>query len=53
MIKGKYCAPFEIKCSIKNAKAYFIPCDKTSQTSKLVVVYLLEAKSVLSTEKTW
>lgn len=54
MIKRKYCVLSEINCSIKNAKAYFIPCDKTSQTSNLLVVYLLlEAKTVLSAEKMW
>lgn len=54
MIKRKFCVRSEINCSIKNAKAYFIPCDKTSQTSNLLVVYLLlEAKTVLSAEKMW
>lgn len=54
MIKRKYCVLSENNCSIKNAKAYFIPCDKTSQTSNLLVVYLLlEAKTVLSAEKMW
>lgn len=53
MTKRKYCVPSEINCSIKNAKAYFIPRDKTSQTSYSLVAYLLEARTVLSTEKTW
>lgn len=45
MIKKRY-------RSIKNTKAYYKPCGKTSRTSNLLVVYLLEAQPVLSTGKT-